>query len=130
MYTPVLLPEDAKALQFSDWYRSFRSQSSHHFHIGSAGKKLHLSKFETHLGTAPSRLQEFQSTCSCQLNNRAANPLVLSFELTPTGDSVRLRIRHGIVRISGNIPEEKQRKSVLTGICTTPGVRGVDDLCR
>jgi hypothetical protein len=74
-------------------------------------KKLHLSKFEIHLGTAPSRLQEFQSTCSCQLNNRAANPLVLSFELTPTGDSVRLRIRHGIVRISGNIPEEKQRKA-------------------
>lgn len=45
-------------------------------------------------------------------------------------NSIRLRVRRGIVRISGNIPEEKQRENVLSSICSTPGVKGVDDLMK
>jgi osmotically-inducible protein OsmY len=41
---------------------------------------------------------------------------------------IRLRVRRGIVRISGNIPEERQRENVLSVICSTPGVKGIDDV--
>jgi osmotically-inducible protein OsmY len=43
-------------------------------------------------------------------------------------DSIRLRVRNGIVRVSGTIHEDKQREDVLLVISSTPGVKGVDDL--
>jgi osmotically-inducible protein OsmY len=43
-------------------------------------------------------------------------------------DSVRLRVRRGVVRVSGTISEENQRETVLSTIRSTPGVTGVDDL--
>lgn len=42
-------------------------------------------------------------------------------------DSVRVRVRRGIVNIQGTITTEKERKDILSATCSTPGVRGVDD---
>jgi osmotically-inducible protein OsmY len=44
------------------------------------------------------------------------------------GYRVRLRVRRGIVRLRGTIATEHEREDILTMICSTPGVRGVEDL--
>jgi osmotically-inducible protein OsmY len=43
-------------------------------------------------------------------------------------DSLRIRVRRGVVRISGTIPEERQHEDVLSMICSIRGVKGIDDL--
>ena len=43
-------------------------------------------------------------------------------------DSIHVRVRRGVVRVSGNVPETDQRDRVLSIVCSTPGVRGIDDL--
>jgi osmotically-inducible protein OsmY len=43
-------------------------------------------------------------------------------------DSIQVRVRHGVVRVSGNVPERDQRDRILSIVCSTPGVRGIDDL--
>jgi osmotically-inducible protein OsmY len=43
-------------------------------------------------------------------------------------DSIRVRVRHGVVRVTGAFQEANQREIILSTICSTPGVKGVDDL--
>ena len=43
-------------------------------------------------------------------------------------DSIRVRVRHGVVRVTGAFQEANQREIILSTICSTAGVKGVDDL--
>jgi osmotically-inducible protein OsmY len=42
-------------------------------------------------------------------------------------ESVRVGVRHGVVRITGTITEDSQREDILSSLCSARGVKGVDD---
>jgi hypothetical protein len=56
-------------------------------------------------------------------------PLQLTEKLSPLQlDSLRVRVRHGVVRVSGSVRDKDQRDRILWFLGSTPGVRGIDDL--
>lgn len=42
-------------------------------------------------------------------------------------DFVRVRVRRGVVKLSGIIASESERENILSSACSTPGVKGIDD---
>lgn len=43
-------------------------------------------------------------------------------------DSIRVRVRHGVVRVTGAFHNSNQHEIILSTICSVPGVKGLDDL--
>jgi osmotically-inducible protein OsmY len=55
--------------------------------------------------------------------------LQLTEKLSPLQlDSIRVRVRGGVVRVSGSVPEKDQRDRILWILGSTARVRGIDDL--
>lgn len=43
-------------------------------------------------------------------------------------ESVRVRVRRGVAKLSGIIASESEREHILSSVCRTRGVKGIDDL--